>query len=212
MDMKLELVVLPVSDVDRAKAFYRCVGFREDLDYASGEDFRVVQFTPPGSGASIVFGAGVTAAAPGSVGGLLLAVSDHRRGPLRADRAWRRRRRRLPRHGRGVLPPVAGLGGARPRPGRARSRVVRAVLRSRRERLGPPGSEGPLAIGMMASGLVVAEVRRRQEAERTDRERLAQLLAEHLRLLPGGEVPALRAPRRSTSGWGRPSRPSSSGP
>ena len=76
MDLKLEVVVLPVSDVDRAKAFYRRAGFREDYDYASGEDFRVVQFTPPGSEASIVFGIGITAAAPGSVGGLQLIVPD----------------------------------------------------------------------------------------------------------------------------------------
>ena len=76
MDMKLEVVVLPVSDVDRAKTFYRCAGFREDFDYAAGEDFRVVQFTPPGSEASVVFGIGVTGAAPGSVDGLLLAVPD----------------------------------------------------------------------------------------------------------------------------------------
>jgi catechol 2,3-dioxygenase-like lactoylglutathione lyase family enzyme len=76
MDMRLEVIVLPVSDVDRAKAFYRLAGFREDFDYASGEDFRVVQFTPPGSEASIVFGTGITAAAPGSVGGLQLVVRD----------------------------------------------------------------------------------------------------------------------------------------
>ena len=76
MDMRLEVVVLPVSDVDRAKSFYRGAGFREDLDYASGADFRVVQLTPPGSGASIVFGTGITTAAPGSVAGLHLAVAD----------------------------------------------------------------------------------------------------------------------------------------
>jgi catechol 2,3-dioxygenase-like lactoylglutathione lyase family enzyme len=76
MDMKFEVVVLPVSDVDRAKAFYRQAGFREDFDYASAEDFRVVQFTPPGSEASIVFGTGITAAPPGSVGGLQLVVPD----------------------------------------------------------------------------------------------------------------------------------------
>jgi catechol 2,3-dioxygenase-like lactoylglutathione lyase family enzyme len=74
--MKLEVLVLPVADVDRAKAFYRCVGFREDVDYASGDGFRVVQFTPPGSAASIVFGKGITAAAPGSVQGLHLVVGD----------------------------------------------------------------------------------------------------------------------------------------
>jgi catechol 2,3-dioxygenase-like lactoylglutathione lyase family enzyme len=76
MDMKLELIVLPVSDVDRAKAFYRSAGFREDLDYAAGDDFRVVQLTPPGSEASITFGTGLTAALPGSVQGLVLVVRD----------------------------------------------------------------------------------------------------------------------------------------
>jgi catechol 2,3-dioxygenase-like lactoylglutathione lyase family enzyme len=76
VDKKLELVLLPVTDVDRSKAFYRAAGFREELDYASGQDFRVVRFTPPGSGASIVFGRGLTTAAPGSVQGLHLAVAD----------------------------------------------------------------------------------------------------------------------------------------
>jgi catechol 2,3-dioxygenase-like lactoylglutathione lyase family enzyme len=76
VDMKLEVVVLPVSDVDRAKAFYRSAGFREDYDYAAGADFRVVQFTPPGSGASIVFGTGITDARPGSIEGLQLVVPD----------------------------------------------------------------------------------------------------------------------------------------
>jgi catechol 2,3-dioxygenase-like lactoylglutathione lyase family enzyme len=74
--MKLEVVVLPVSDVDGAKIFYLSAGFREDFDYSSGDDFRVVQFTPPGSGASIVFGTGITVARPGSVEGLQLVVPD----------------------------------------------------------------------------------------------------------------------------------------
>jgi catechol 2,3-dioxygenase-like lactoylglutathione lyase family enzyme len=74
--MRLEVVVLPVRNVDDAKAFYRSAGFREDIDYASGDDFRVVQFTPPGSEASVVFGKGITSAPPGSVQGLLLVVSD----------------------------------------------------------------------------------------------------------------------------------------
>jgi catechol 2,3-dioxygenase-like lactoylglutathione lyase family enzyme len=74
--MKLEVIVLPVSDVDRAKDFYRSLGFREDIDYASGDDFRVVQFTPPRSEASIVFGKGISAALPGSVQGLQLVVRD----------------------------------------------------------------------------------------------------------------------------------------
>jgi catechol 2,3-dioxygenase-like lactoylglutathione lyase family enzyme len=76
MDMKLEVVVLPVTDVDRAKAFYESLGWRLDADFATGEDFRVVQLTPPGSQASIIFGTGVTAAAPGSIEGLQLTVYD----------------------------------------------------------------------------------------------------------------------------------------
>ena len=62
-DMKFEIVVIPVSDVDRAKAFYEKLGWRLDADFASGEDFRVLQFTPPGSSCSIIFGKNVTAAA-----------------------------------------------------------------------------------------------------------------------------------------------------
>jgi catechol 2,3-dioxygenase-like lactoylglutathione lyase family enzyme len=76
MDMRLAIVVLPVHEVDRAKAFYRSIGFREDLDYASGIGFRVVRCTPPGSATSVVFGEGITAAVPGSVEGLILAVQD----------------------------------------------------------------------------------------------------------------------------------------
>ena len=74
--MKLEVVVLPVSDVDGAKGFYLSAGFREDIDYCFGDDFRVVQLTPPGSGTSIIFGTGITNARPGSVEGLLLVVPD----------------------------------------------------------------------------------------------------------------------------------------
>ncbi|NNU63743.1 VOC family protein (plasmid) [Rhizobium indicum] len=77
MDMKLEIVVLPVSDVDRAKTFYAKLGWRLDADYASDVgDFRVLQFTPPGSGCSVIFGKNVTSAAPGSAQGLYLIVSD----------------------------------------------------------------------------------------------------------------------------------------
>ena len=75
-DLKLEVVVVPVADVDRAKGFYQTLGFRLDADFASGDDFRVVQLTPPGSPSSIIFGTGVTSAVPGSVDGLLLVVSD----------------------------------------------------------------------------------------------------------------------------------------
>jgi catechol 2,3-dioxygenase-like lactoylglutathione lyase family enzyme len=75
-DMKFEIVVIPVSDVDRAKEFYGRLGWRLDADFASGDDFRVIQFTPPGSGCSVIFGKNVTAAAPGSAQGLYLIVSD----------------------------------------------------------------------------------------------------------------------------------------
>ena len=76
VDMKLEVVVIPVSDVDRAKEFYTKVGWRLDADFAAGDDWRVIQFTPPGSGCSVIFGKNVTAAAPGSAQGLYLIVSD----------------------------------------------------------------------------------------------------------------------------------------
>ena len=75
-DMKLEIVVIPVSDVDRAKEFYGRLGWRLDADFAGGDDFRVMQFTPPGSGCSVILGKNVTAAAPGSAQGLYLIVSD----------------------------------------------------------------------------------------------------------------------------------------
>ncbi|MGG7510731.1 VOC family protein [Plantibacter sp. YIM 135249] len=76
LTLKLEVLVIPVSDVDRAKAFYERIGFRLDADFPAGDSFRVVQLTPPGSEASIIFGDGVSAAAPGSTQGLHLIVSD----------------------------------------------------------------------------------------------------------------------------------------
>lgn len=75
-DMSLELVVIPVSDVDRAKRFYGDLGWRLDLDFKSGDDYRVIQFTPPGSACSVIFGKNVTSAAPGSSHDLYLIVSD----------------------------------------------------------------------------------------------------------------------------------------
>ena len=75
-DMKLEVVILPVSDAERTKQFFASLGWREDADFLFTEDFRVLQFTPPGSEASLIFGTGVTTAVPGSVGSLLLAVED----------------------------------------------------------------------------------------------------------------------------------------
>lgn len=76
IDMKLEVVVIPVSDVERAKRFYGGLGWRLDADFAVGDTFRVVQFTPQGSASSIHFGTGITSAVPGSVQGLYLVVSD----------------------------------------------------------------------------------------------------------------------------------------
>jgi catechol 2,3-dioxygenase-like lactoylglutathione lyase family enzyme len=76
VDMKLEVVVIPVSDVERAKRFYSGLGWRLDADFVRGDTFRIVQFTPPGSPCSIHFGTGVTPAVPGSTRGLYLVVSD----------------------------------------------------------------------------------------------------------------------------------------
>ena len=76
VDMKLEVAVIPVSDVDRAKEFYKKLGWRLDADFPFDNGFRVVQFTPPGSGCSVQFGTKITSAAPGSAKGLYLIVSD----------------------------------------------------------------------------------------------------------------------------------------
>lgn len=77
MDLRLELVLIPVADVDRAKGFYtERLGFNLDIDYRNGEDFRVVQLTPPGSACSISIGKGITDAAPGSIRGTHLVVTD----------------------------------------------------------------------------------------------------------------------------------------
>jgi catechol 2,3-dioxygenase-like lactoylglutathione lyase family enzyme len=76
MDMKLEVVILPVADVDRAKVFYESLGWRLDADFAGGGGFRVVQLTPPGSACSIIFGSGLTSSPPGTYDGLQLVVND----------------------------------------------------------------------------------------------------------------------------------------
>jgi catechol 2,3-dioxygenase-like lactoylglutathione lyase family enzyme len=99
-NMKLEVVVIPVSDADRAKRFYSDLGWRLDIDYSDGDDYRVIQFTPPGSGCSIIFGENVTDAAPGSVKGLHLIVSD-----IRAARD------ELTRRGVGISEPFHDAGG-----------------------------------------------------------------------------------------------------
>jgi len=76
VDMKLEIVIIPVLDVDRAKEFYGRLGWRLDADFAASDEFRVIQFTPAGSGCSVIFGKNVTPSAPGSAQGLYLIVSD----------------------------------------------------------------------------------------------------------------------------------------
>ena len=81
IDMKLEVVTLPVSDVDRAKRFYQCLGWRLDADIVRGDHFRAVQFTPFHSACSIAFGKGLTTAAPGSAQRLVAGRARHRRGP-----------------------------------------------------------------------------------------------------------------------------------
>ena len=88
VDMKFEIVVIPVSDVDRAKEFYARLGWRLDADYDNGKDFRIIQLTPPGSACSVIFGKNVTGAAPGSAQGLYLIVDDikaARKNLLRRD-------------------------------------------------------------------------------------------------------------------------------
>jgi catechol 2,3-dioxygenase-like lactoylglutathione lyase family enzyme len=75
-DFKLEIVIIPVSDFDRAKRFYSSLGWRLDAEFAKGDEFRIIQFTPPGSGCSIIFGKNVTSATPGSAQGLYLIVSN----------------------------------------------------------------------------------------------------------------------------------------
>jgi predicted enzyme related to lactoylglutathione lyase len=75
-EMKLEIVVIPVTDVDRAKRFYDGLGWRLDIDFSNGDGYRVIQFTPPGSACSVMFGENMTTAVPGSVQGLYLIVTD----------------------------------------------------------------------------------------------------------------------------------------
>ena len=109
VEMKLEVVVIPVSDVDRAKRFYEGLGWRLDADFA-GDDWRAVQLTPPGSPCSIHFGKGVTTAAPGSVQGLFLIVDDieaARAELIKTASTW---------VSRSITPASWGTTPARPRP------------------------------------------------------------------------------------------------
>ncbi|MGA8658130.1 MAG: hypothetical protein WB586_18460 [Chthoniobacterales bacterium] len=133
IDMKLEVVVLGVSDVDRAKAFYENLGWRLDADFATGADFRVVQLTPHNSEASIIFGKGITSAKSGSADSLVLAVERHRRRPRRLDRP--RRERGLPLRRRPLQQRRGELTRRRARSARSFLLLVCLVRRSGRERL-----------------------------------------------------------------------------
>ena len=145
MDMKLEVVVVPVSDVDRAKAFYTALGWREDADFATGPDFRVVQLTPPGSDCSVIFGTGLTSATPGSADGLQLVGRRHR-GGARPSWSWRRAGQRgLPRRRRGLPPRRDDRPGRRARLRTAELRLVRLVHRPGRQQLVRAGGHHPPA-------------------------------------------------------------------
>ena len=143
-DARLEVVVLPVSDVDRAKRFYQGLGWRLDADVTpTGEDFRVVQLTPPGSRASIIFGAGVTSAAPGSLDGLILSVYDL--DAARAELIARGVDVSEVFHDEGGVFHHAGTRGrrARTRSGGPLLRVVGVVQRPGRQRLAASGDQDP---------------------------------------------------------------------
>ena len=143
VDLKLEVVVIPVSDVDRAKEFYGNVGWRLDADFAFDDGVRIVQLTPPGSGCSIQFGAKLTSASPGSVEGLYLIVSDLEVARRQTDRPRCRGRGGLPRRGdrREFQPgrerPAHGAGA-----GARHVWLVRDVRRPGRQPLAPPGDHG----------------------------------------------------------------------
>ncbi len=142
-DMKLETVVIPVSDVDRAKAFYESLGWRLDADRGS-EVFRLVQFTPPGSGCSIQFGIGLTSAAPGTALGLLVvsdieAAHDELVGDgVEASEVFHDATGGYNRFD-------TDKRAKRPRSGTAHVRVVRGVQRSGRKRVATAGDHEPAA-------------------------------------------------------------------
>ena len=145
MEYGLEVVVLPVSDVDKAKDFYQGLGWRLDADFDRVPGYRVVQLTPPGTACSVIFGTGVCSATPGSAQGLRLVAADI--DAARADLADRsaRGQRRLPRH-QGRVPPRRKPGpGRRTGCGARELRLVRLVRRPRRQRLAGPGDHHPPA-------------------------------------------------------------------
>jgi catechol 2,3-dioxygenase-like lactoylglutathione lyase family enzyme len=131
MDMRLEVVVLPVSDVDRAKKFYQGLGWRLDGDYPFNENFRVVQLTPPGSASSIIFGKGVTTATPGSADGLhLVWTTSTRLGPSWLDAAPRSARYSTMRSHRSTMRAPHNGSLVRPRITRATAHGSRSPTRT----------------------------------------------------------------------------------
>ena len=132
MDFKLEVVVIPVSDVDRASDFYKTLGWRLDADVVGDNDFRLVQLTPPGSLCSIHFGTGLTTAAPGTAQATAPRRQRHRGGARRARRARRRREPRVPLRNR-----ASPAGTARPRVRPACPAERRSAPPTRRSRRSP---------------------------------------------------------------------------
>ena len=140
MDMKLEILFVPVSDVDRAKRFYEELGFLLDIDYIANEDFRVIQFTPPNSQASIIFGKGVTSAQPGSIDPPVLAVYDID-AARDDDRSRRRRERGFPLRRRSLQQCRREPTCQRSRPARSFLLLICLLQGSGRERLAAPGDQ-----------------------------------------------------------------------
>jgi catechol 2,3-dioxygenase-like lactoylglutathione lyase family enzyme len=147
LDLNLEIVVIPVSNIDRAKEFYARLGWRLDADYDNGNDFRVIKFTPPGSACSVIFGKNITAATPGSAQGLYLIVSDiqgcarrTRRTRCRGEPSVPRRRRRVCWDGPAV--PVWARSSQRSGSRTSQLPLVCLLQRSRRQWLAAAGDQG----------------------------------------------------------------------
>ena len=126
IDMKLEVVVISVSDIDRAKRFYSDLGWRLDIECTDGRDYRVIQFTPPGSRCSVIFGKNVTNVAPGSAQGLHLIVSEIQ-ASRRTAAPWHRDQRAIPRRRRHLPPCGRERHRRRPESSAKELRLVRLV-------------------------------------------------------------------------------------
>ena len=177
-DMKLEVVVIPVSDVDRAKEFYEGLGWRLDADFPFDNGFRVVQFTPPGSGCSVQFGTNITSAAPGSAQGLYLIVSDIEaaRDELAARGVDVSEVFHPGTPGAQFQPTARAVASAGPRPDHATLQLVRHVQRSGRQQLAAAGDHDAAARPRRSreTTLRVVERPRRRDAARGGRPRRAR--------------------------------------